>query len=52
VHPHHAGERVAVGDADGVVTLAERRQRQLDRVQAERERPKHQCVGIRGAAQE
>ena len=32
VHPHDAGERVAVGDADRVHAELERRQHQLDRV--------------------
>ena len=32
VHPHHAGQRVAVGDADRVMPSCKRRQHQLDRV--------------------
>ena len=32
VHPHHPGQRVAVGDADRVHAELERRQHQLDRV--------------------
>ena len=32
VHPHHAGQRVAVGDADRIIAEQQRRGDQLDRV--------------------